>query len=258
MILDEIIAHKRQEVSRQKSVIPLAELRAWLRDAPPVRGFGSALRKPDSTVAVVAEIKKASPSLGLIRFDCDPGRIAASYEQNGASALSVLTDRRFFCGCLADLRRARETSRLPVLRKDFIVDEYQLAEARVAGADAVLLILAALTRSDLKRLLDAAGKFGLDALVEVHDEVEMETAMASGARLVGVNNRDLRTFRVDMDATVRLSKLAGPSVTFVSESGIKSRDDLRALATMGVQAALVGESLMSAPDPGAKLREMLA
>ena len=261
MILDEIVAYKRTEVERRKLELPILELRARLADAPPLRGLKKRLSTLNSQLSiprVIAEIKKGSPSRGIIRFDFDPARIAGSYEHNGAAALSVLTDRRFFYGCLADMRLAREACGLPVLRKDFTIDEYQIVEARAAGADAVLLIVAILGAGNLKRLLSASVEIGLDALVEVHDEREMEIALASGSKLIGINNRDLRTFKVDIGATARLAAMVPDGVTLVSESGIKSAAELRSMSEMGVHAALVGETLMSAPDPGARLRELLS
>ena len=260
MILDEIVAYKRKEVERRKLELPMGELRAQLADAPPPRGFRkrlSTLNSQLSTPRIIAEIKKGSPSRGIIRFDFDPAAIAASYERNGAAALSALTDRRFFYGCLADMQLARKACGLPILRKDFTIDEYQIVEARAAGADAVLLIVAALGGEDIKRLLSASAEIGLDALVEVHDEHEMEIALANGANLIGINNRDLRTFKVDIGTTARLAAMVPDGVTLVSESGIKSAKELRSLSASGVHAALIGESLMSAADPGARLRELI-
>jgi len=267
MILDEIVAHKRIEVECRREESPASELRDRLRDAPPPRGFRARLARrgsPDpaagdlSSPAIIAEIKKGSPSRGVIRFDFDPAAIARAYEDNGAAALSVLTDRRFFYGCLRDLQRARAACSLPILRKDFVVEEYQILEARAAGADAVLLIAAVLRRRELERLLAFAREIGLDALVEVHDAREMEIALNACAELIGVNNRDLQSFRVDIAGSQALYSLCPDSVTLVAESGIKTAAELRALARAGVHGALVGETLMSAPDPGAKLRELLS
>ena len=262
MILDEIIAYKRTEVKSRKLELPMGEVRAQLADAPPVREFRNRIddvggvRRPAHSKcgvrnakcgipAIIAEIKKGSPSRGIIRFDFDPAAIAASYERNGAAALSALTDRRFFYGCLADMRLAREACGLPILRKDFTIDEYQIVEARAAGADAVLLIVAALGAENTKRLLSASAEIGLDALIEVHDEHEMEIALANGANLIGINNRDLRTFKVDIGTTARLAAMVPDGVTLVSESGIKSAKELRSLSASGVHAALIGESLMT-------------
>ena len=291
MILDAIVGRKRTEVERRKAEVPISELRARLKNTPAIQGFRRRLiagndrcgvRRPSHSggsagsgdprtagnsesgirnptfPAVIAEIKKGSPSRGIIRFDFDPAAIAASYEQNGAAALSVLTDAPFFYGCLADLSLARQSCSLPILRKDFTVDEYQVVEARAAGADAILLVAAVLNSEDLRKLLAAAEELGMDALVETHNEREMELALQAGADLVGVNNRDLRTFEVDVSTTARLAKMVPDGVVLVAESGIRTADDLRRLGEMGVRAALIGEALISAPDPGAKLRELLS
>jgi len=261
VILEEIVSYKMAEVEHRKSELPISEMREQLADAPPPRGFRarlSTLNSQLSTPNIIAEIKKGSPSRGIIRFDFDPAAIAKSYEQNGAAALSVLTDRRFFYGCLSDLEIARESCDLPILRKDFTIDEYQIVEAAAAGADAVLFIVAILNREELEKFLAVSAELGLDALVEVHDEREMETALDVGADLIGINNRDLRMFRVDLKTTARLAMMSPPGIVLVSESGIRSAADLRSLADAGVHAALIGESLMSASDPGAKLKELLS
>ena len=209
--------------------------------------------------AVIAEVKKASPCKGVIRADFDPVAIAKSYEQGGASALSVLTDEKFFQGKLDYLTTVREAVSLPVLRKDFVIDEYQVYEARAAGADAVLLIVAVLDDELLKRLHDCVLSLGMDALVEVHDEAEMERALAINPRIVGINNRNLQTFEVSLDVTRRLAESIGQrSFKLVSESGIHTREDMIALGKMSIDAALIGESLMREADPGAKLRELLS
>ncbi len=259
MILDTIIEHKIKEVASAKARVPLAEVKAAAADAPKVRGFAEALIQKANRPAVIAEVKKASPSKGVIRADFDPVSIAKSYEIGGASAISVLTDEKFFQGKLDYLTMVREAVSLPVLRKDFVIDEYQVYEARAAGADAVLLIVAALEDEELKRLHDYVTSLGMDALVEVHDECELERAMAIDPKIVGINNRNLRTFEVSLDVTRRLVEGLGPrSFKLVSESGIHTREDMIALGGMGIDAALIGESLMREPDPGVKLRELLS
>jgi indole-3-glycerol phosphate synthase len=253
-ILERILARKREEVAALRRDPGEAALRAAAALAPPVRGFARALRE-GARPRVIAEFKRASPSKGAIRADADPARIARAYADAGARALSVLTDREFFSGCLEDLRRARAACSLPVLRKDFSIDALQLVEARAAGADAVLLIAAALDDADLDKLLGEARALGLDALVEVHDRAELERARALGAELVGINNRDLRTFHTDVAVTRALCAHAG-DCTLVSESGLEDAATLRELDTRGVAAFLVGEALMRAPDPGQALRAL--
>lgn len=260
MILDEIVAHKRREVAARQTITPLADLQAAVVDAPPVREFAVALAQPG--VSLIGELKKASPSKGLIRADFDPIALAGIYATNGARAISILTDEKFFQGSLEFLAgvRAAQASRamsgLPLLRKDFLIDPYQVWEARVAGADAVLLIVACLTQSELQALLELTHQLGMTALVEVHDEAETERAVAAGARVIGVNNRDLRTFKVDMGVTLRLRPLVPSGTIFVAESGIHSASDVARLAAAGVDAILVGEALMQAEDVGAKVREL--
>jgi indole-3-glycerol phosphate synthase len=253
-ILERILARKREEVAALRLDPGEAALRSAAGRAGPTRGFARALRE-GPLPRVIAEFKRASPSKGSIRTDADPARIARAYEQAGASALSVLTDRDFFQGCLDDLRRARSACRLPVLRKDFTIDALQIAEARAAGADAILLIVAALDDRDLRGLLGEARTLGLDVLVEVHDRSELERAREAGADLIGVNNRDLRTFHTDVGVTSGLIPFAS-ECTLVSESGIDSAQTLRELGALGVDAFLVGEALMRQPDPGKALREL--
>jgi indole-3-glycerol phosphate synthase len=206
---------------------------------------------------VLAEIKRASPSAGAIRPGADPAAIAREYAAAGAAALSVLTDQRFFDGHLDFLARARAAVPLPLLRKDFIVDPYQVFEARAAGADAILLIVAALEPAQLAALLAESTRLGMDTLVEVHDEDEADVALAAGARLVGVNHRDLRTFTVDMGLTARIAPRLPPAVVLVAESGIRTADDLRAVGDAGAHAVLVGEALMRAPSPGDALARLV-
>jgi indole-3-glycerol phosphate synthase len=263
-ILDTIVARKRTEVAR----LPNRPLAAGdLRDAVLERGeprdFLAALRQPRAgQVALIAEVKKASPSAGVIRPDFDPVRIAQAYEQAGASCLSVLTDEAFFQGSLDYLRQIRAAVQLPLLRKDFIIDERQILEAVEWGADAILLIVAILDDAQLRDYQGLATQAGLAALVEVHDEPELDRALAAGAHLVGVNNRDLKTFRVDLATTERLAARlhatpAAPGSLLVAESGIHSHADVQRLARCGAQAILVGESLMRAPNIQAATRQLL-
>jgi indole-3-glycerol phosphate synthase len=257
-ILDRIVAVKRDEVAAAKAARSLSDLDATIRAAEPTRGLAAALARPaGQPVRVLAEIKRASPSTGAIRPGADPAAIAAEYEAAGAAAISVLTDRQFFDGDLAFLARCRDRVRVPLLRKDFTIDAYQVAEARAAGADAVLLIVAALEPPRLGELLAAARHYQLDALVEVHDRLEAETAIAIGATLIGVNHRDLKTFTMDMTLTAQIAPLLPPDTILVGESGIRTAADVARLAAAGAHAILVGETLMRASSPGAALRELL-
>lgn len=244
-VLARIIETKRAEVRALAGA--LSELRARAREMPAARGFAAALRRPGE-VALLAEIKRRSPSAGVIREDADPARVAEWYRAGGASALSVLTDEQYFGGSLDALRAARAAVELPILRKDFIIDPVQIWEARTAGADAVLLIVRALTPTELRMLLGEAAAAGLDVLVEVHDAEELETALSAGSTLVGVNNRDLRTFTTDLSITHSLADHVPPEVTLVAESGIRTASDIVSLGETGVDAVLVGESLMRQPD----------
>jgi indole-3-glycerol phosphate synthase len=255
MILDDIVRAKEREVEEHKSLRPLATLRAHPTYAEPRRAFAEALRRPGRSI--VAEIKKASPSRGVIRADFDPVAIARAYEEGGARALSVLTDAPFFQGSLAILSHVRRVVALPLLRKDFVIDAYQIDEARAFGADAVLLITAILDDRRLVDFLAASRDAGLDALVEVHSRDELERAARAGATLVGVNNRDLRTFVTRLEVTEELAPLAPAGTTVVAESGFKTVDELERLELAGARSFLVGESLMAAPDPGAALRALV-
>ena len=252
-VLDEILERKRAEVAE----LDADALRSRLAEAPPVRDFAGALETGPSP-RVIAEFKRRSPSKGPIRPGAEPAKIARAYAASGAAALSVLTDRDFFGGGLDDLRAAREACALPVLRKDFTVDAVQVIEARAAGADAILLIAAALDDATLADLHAVAHELGLAALVEVHSHQELERARAIGARLIGINNRDLHSFKTDVAVTRALLPhvQAGGDATIVSESGLDDPDVLRALEAEGVGAFLVGEALMRAPDPGAALRTL--
>jgi indole-3-glycerol phosphate synthase len=253
-ILDTILATKREEVAAARRAVSFDELDARAAAAGPPRPFRSALaRPPGAEVRVLAEIKRASPSAGPIRAGADPAVIAASYARAGAAAISVLTDRSYFDGDLAFLARVRERVALPLLRKDFLIDPYQVAEARVAGADAILLIVAALSPAQLAELLAAAAKYRLDALVEVHTPREAEIALAAGTTLLGVNHRDLKTFQIDMSLTSAVAPMLPPDVVLVAESGIRTAADVALLGAVGAHAVLVGEHLMRAPDPAEAL-----
>ncbi|MGH2541477.1 MAG: indole-3-glycerol phosphate synthase TrpC [Ardenticatenaceae bacterium] len=254
-ILDKIMLHKREELPKRKRERPEADLRAALFLAPPARDFAAALRGPG--LSLIAECKKASPSRGLLRHRYDAVELARLYEDNGARAISVLTDGRFFQGRLEELAAVREAVRLPVLRKDFVFDPYQLLEARAAGADAILLIAAVLSARALRELRLYAEELGMHALVEVHDEAEVERALETGARIIGVNNRDLRTFELDLGTTTRLRPLVPPDRILVSESGIHTPGDVKHLATLNVDAMLVGERFVRAKEPAALVRELV-
>ena len=264
MILDRILEHKRAEVRRKQSRGYLAELRSKIRDRNPPMGFAVALearRTPDSP-SLIAEVKKASPSLGLLRKefqDCfDPVTIAKEYQKHGASAVSVLTDEMFFQGSLDFLRAVKEAVALPALNKEFMVDDVQFYEARAYGADAVLLIVAALERRQLTDFFALAGELGMDALIETHHERELDTVLEwlPAARLIGINNRDLDTFSTDLAVTLRLVKRVPSDKVIVSESGIHKRKDVECLTEAGVHAMLVGEALIKAEDIGEKIREL--
>jgi indole-3-glycerol phosphate synthase len=257
-ILHRILETKREEVAARRRTTPLADLKARLADTPLTRGFHHALRHTANPIALIAEIKRASPSKGVIREDFDPLRIAEQYHEAGADALSVLTDAPYFQGAPEYLTHAREQVPLPALRKDFLLDAYQLYESRALGADAILLIVAAIPDpAQLHDMRALAESLGMDALVEVHDEWELETAVESGATLIGVNNRDLRTFEVSLETTLRLLRYFPDGITRVSESGIETTDDVRRLYAAGVNALLVGETLMRAVDPVAVVREWM-
>ena len=254
-ILARILERKCEEIEEGIRRVPLVEMRRRAADAPAPRGFRAALetRIDAGRPAVIAEIKRASPSRGIIRQDFDPPRIAAGYERGGAAALSVLTDREFFHGSPEHLRAARAATSLPVLRKDFLVDPWQIHEARAMGADCVLLIVAALEDGALRDLAGLADESGLDTLVEVHDEAELERALRNPAPLIGINNRDLRTFETSLATTERLAPRVPADRLTVTESGIASREDVAGLRARGVHVFLVGEAFMSAPDPGERL-----
>lgn len=259
-ILNTILARKTQEVAERSARVPLAELKARVADASPVRGFASALQAAiaNGDPAVIAEVKKASPSKGVIRPDFRPAEIAVSYEFGGASCLSVLTDVDFFQGADAYLQQAREACTLPVLRKDFVIDPYQVVEARVLGADCILLIVSALDDRQLAGLSDLAMTLGMDVLVEVHDIDELERALQTDCELIGVNNRNLRTFEVSLDTTLALKDAVPRDRILVTESGIATRADVMRMRENDVNTFLVGESFMRETDPGAALKRLFA
>jgi len=256
--LDEIVAATRRIVAESKLVADLRQFERQAGNHVP-RGFRHSLESGSASgIAVIAELKRASPSRGLIRPDFDPVSLAKEFESAGATALSVLTDAEFFQGSLENLRRASAATKLPCLRKDFIVDEFQLLEARANGADAVLLIVAALTPAELKMLVRRASEYKLDVLCEVHDEMELQRAVDEGCTLIGVNSRDLRTFKVDLETSFRLANSIPKNALPVAESGIHRGADIARLRAVGYRAFLIGESLMRAKSPGEALQALLA
>lgn len=256
-ILAEIAEYKRGFVARRVREQSLADVSAKARDTPEPSDFAGALAGAGSGIALIAEVKKASPSKGVIRADFDPAAIAEAYAANGAAALSVLTDEAYFQGSDQYLQQARQAGGIPVLRKDFTVDPYQIFEARLLGADAILLIVALMDGGQLEDFYGTARDLGLAVLVEAHTREELERALASGADLVGINNRDLKTFETTLDTTFELGQHVPSGVTLISESGIETHDHVRQLQEAGVHAILVGESLMRQPDVGAAVRTLL-
>jgi len=257
-ILRRILARKAEEVAQRRARVASAELEARATEMPAPRGFYRALaqRAGAGEAAVIAEVKKASPSKGVIREDFVPAQIAASYQAGGAACLSVLTDVDFFQGADRYLQEAREACALPVLRKDFTVDPYQVIEARAIGADAVLLIVAALEDAQMRELAAAADHYGLDVLVEVHDRAELERALDLGQPMVGINNRDLHTFDTRLDTTLQLLAHIPDERLVITESGIHSREDVARMRDAGVHTFLVGEAFMRAAQPGERLRDL--
>jgi indole-3-glycerol phosphate synthase len=256
--LSEILERKRLEVAERKRRVPEAELVRRCRTLPPARSLGRALSLSGGQVRIIAEVKRASPSAGRLAPSLDPEVLADAYARAGASAVSVLTDGPGFGGSLDDLRAVRAAVEVPVLRKDFVVDPYQLWEARDAGADATLLIVAALERAHLSELATAGPEVGLELLVEVHTEQELNIALEGGAALVGINNRDLGTFKVELETSELLLPRVPRHVRSVAESGIRATGDVRRLRSVGAANFLVGEALVRAPDPGGLLAELLA
>ena len=258
-MLDEILAHKREELVQRKARVSAAGMREMAQDNPSPGGFRDALAAAIARgePAIIAELKRASPSRGMIREDFDPTAIAGSYQRGGATALSVLTDAHYFKGSGVILELAQRGSTLPILRKDFILDPYQLDESCAMGAAAILLIVAALPDADLKELHQQARQLGLDVLVEVHDAEELERAQKMGADLIGINNRNLQTFEVSLETTLALAPQMPEGALAVAESGIGTGSDMAKIRAAGVHAFLIGESLMRAEDPGQQLAAML-
>ncbi|NUO80725.1 indole-3-glycerol phosphate synthase TrpC [candidate division KSB1 bacterium] len=252
--LEKILAHKRQEIEQRRARSPEIELRHMSRDLAPPLDLLQALRIANR-LAVIAEMKKASPSAGVLRPSFDPLQIAQSYVAAGAEAISVLTDEEFFQGSLQYLERIRPFVDVPLLRKDFIISPYQIHEARAFGADAILLIVAALSHDDLYRLLEVTHELGMYALVEVHEAQEMEQALSVDAKIIGINNRSLKTFEIDLRVTEQLAPRAGKDITLVAESGLRTESDVQRMKAAGVHALLVGTHFMQANDPGEALRE---
>src|SRR5689334_18074074 len=255
-ILDEIVRHKRQELAASKAATPRRALEARCATMPAPRDFERALTPVLGRARLVAEVKRASPSRGVLKADLDPVTLASTYAQNGVDAISVLTDEKYFRGSLDDLRNVRAAVDVPLLRKDFTIDEYQLWESRAAGADAVLLIVSILEPARLAELSAAAKGLGLAALVECHTAAELDQALAAGSRIIGINNRDLATFETRITTTLELLPLIPPGPIVVSESGFFTAADVRRVVTAGAHAILVGEGLVRSGDVPAKIREL--
>ena len=255
MILDEICAHKRGEVDAAKASKPVRQLREEIESAAAPRPFRDALRQEG--ISLIAEIKRASPTKGVILEDIDPANLAALYEQSHARAISILTDKKYFNGTLEDFVKVQKAVHLPCLRKEFIIDEYQIYEARAAGADAVLLITRILDDTQLEEYLGLVERLGMSALVETDSEAEIDRALTVGAHIVGINNRDLTTFEVDINKTLELRKRVPGGNVLVSESGIRTREDVRRLEDGGIDAVLIGEALVTSSNIQAKILELL-
>ena len=253
-MLDKIIAVKEREIEVLKEAMPLIELKERVKDLPECSDFRSAIGSGECSI--VAEVKRHSPSKGSLKEDIDPGSVAVLYERNGAAAISVLTDQEFFHGSSQTLTSVKEAVRIPVLRKDFLIDPYQVYESKLMGADAVLLIAGLLSEERLREYIEITLSLGLWPLVEVHSLADLKVALAAGAEIIGINNRDLTTFQTDLRTTVELLPSVPPGKIVISESGINRRDDIETLMKAGVHAFLIGEALMLAPDPGLKLREL--
>lgn len=255
MILDDILFFTKQDLAAAKEEIPLAKLKEMIRSQGPVRDFKKALQGPG--IKIISEIKKASPSAGIIRDEVEPAELAGIYETAGASAISVVTERHFFKGSLKFLEQARQAVSLPVLRKDFVIDEYQVYEARAHGADAVLLITGIVKPKVLSDLIGLVKRLKMTPLVEVHDNKELNKALAAGASVIGINNRDLTTMTIDLDTTFKLVEKIPKYRLIISESGVHTRQDMVKLKKSRVKAVLIGEALMRSTDVGRKMRELL-
>jgi len=256
-MFEQILRHKKEEVKERMRAIPLRELRERARDAEPTRGFMSAIKREGGRLKIIAEVKRMSPSSGIIRTDFNINEILSIYEKKGVDAISVLTDRDFFGGMIDYLQIAKSKTTRAILRKDFIIDEYQLYESRVYGADSVLLIVSALEKSQLIDMIGLARELSLDCLVEVHNYKELDIALYSDAEIIGVNNRDLKTFKIDIETTLQLIKDIPHDRIVVSESGIEKREDVERLESTRVDAILVGTSLMKSDDIDAKVDELM-
>ncbi|NWF53482.1 MAG: indole-3-glycerol phosphate synthase TrpC [Syntrophaceae bacterium] len=254
MFLEKILEHKKKEVAERKALLPLPEIKRRVEEIPAPLDFEGAVRSRCG--ALIAEVKRSSPSRGRIREDFDPAAIARLYAENGAAAISVLTDQRFFEGRDSFLPQVRKSVPIPLLRKDFIIDPYQIYETRLLGGDAILLIARALGNAPLGEFIRLSLELGLSSLVEIHDEADLEKAVSAGGRTIGINNRDLSTFSTDLETSLRLAPLLPVGVTVVSESGIRSRRDVERLRAAGVHGFLVGEALMAAADIAGKTREL--
>ena len=262
MILEEIVRHKRNELAQFKSSKPLNILKDAIRELPPARDFKNALLQSSSpnatkTISIIAEVKKASPSRGVIRNDFNPVEIAMEYQENGAVAISVLTDKKYFQGDLEYLRQINKVTSIPILDKDFIIDSYQIYQARIYSADAVLLIAAILSDAELTNYMNVAHQLGLSALVEVHTLEELKRVLSTDAQIIGINNRDLTSFQVNTNTSLQLAKYISNDKIIVSESGIDNKDIILSLQKEGIDAFLIGEALMKEKDIGKKLRELL-
>ena len=261
MILDEIVRHKKHEISELKNTYPLDKLKDDLQQFEPLRDFMKALKSTSTAdskpINIIAEVKKASPSKGIIRDDFNPVEIAKIYEENGAIAISVLTDKKYFQGDTEYLKQIKETTSIPILNKDFIIDPYQIYQARVFGADAVLLIAAIMKDDELSDYLDLSSQLGLHALVEVHTLKELKRVLSTNAQIIGINNRDLKSFNVNTNKSIQLAKHIPDTKTVVSESGIDNKEIILKLQENGIDAFLIGEALMKEKDYGKKLRELL-
>ena len=255
LILDKIYSHKLKEVEENKKLFPIKILKEMCNNSPAAENFSEAIKR-NNGIRVIAEVKKASPSAGIIREDFNHINIAIEYEANNASAISVLTDKEFFMGDIKYLTEIKDTVNIPVLRKDFIIDIYQIYEARAAGADSILLIARLLTKEQIDMFLSLARDLGMECLVEIHDLNELKKVLETNAEIIGINNRNLDTFETDLDTTLQLYPLIPEEKITASESGIKTRDDVRRLAEIGIDAILIGETLMRSKDIHFKMKEL--